>query len=117
MAAQKFENVDDYIHSFPDDVQQLLRKIQQAIRQVIPNGDEVISYGIPTIKINGKYVLYYSAWKDHISLYPIPAGDTALLKKLEPYKAGKGTLKFPFAQPVPYDLIKAIAAEFLRERA
>lgn len=113
---KKFSNVDEYIHSFPEEIQQILRKIQQTIRQVIPNGEEVISYGIPTIKLGGRYVVYYSAWKDHISLYPIPGNNAELLNKLEPFKAGKGTLKFPLDQPIPYDVIKAVAAEFLRER-
>jgi hypothetical protein len=61
-------------------------------------------------------VLYFAGWKRHISLYPAPAGDEALERRLGPYRAAKSTLKFPLSQPVPYDLIAQVAKLSLRQR-
>jgi len=109
MADQKFASVDDYIGSFPPDVQLLLGKVRQAILAAVPAAGETISYQIPTITLGGKPMLYFAGWKHHISLYPAPAGDDAFERQLGPYRSEKSTLKFPLAKPVPYDLIGQVA--------
>ncbi len=98
-------SIDEYIVTFPDDVQKILKKVRSTIKAAAPNAEEKISYGIPTFTINGKYLIYFAGWKNHISIYPVPGGDTAFNKAVEPYAAGKGTLKFPLDQPIPYKLI------------
>src|ERR1700746_3036184 len=121
MADQKFASVEDYIGSFPPDVQLLLQKVRQAIlaavaaappkkaRQAIlpavPAAGETISYQIPTVTLGGKAMLYFAGWKHHISLYPAPRGDDAFERQLAPYRSEKSTLKFPLSKPVPYDLM------------
>ena len=77
---------------------------------------EKISYQIPTITLDGKALLYFSGWKEHISLYPIPPVDEPLSHQLDPYRAGKGTLKFPLKNPIPYDLITHITQAFVAAR-
>ncbi|HEY9377015.1 MAG TPA: DUF1801 domain-containing protein [Jiangellaceae bacterium] len=101
--------VDDYISSFPDDVQAILHKIRQTIRKAVPDAGETISYKIPTFTLDGRYFIYVAGWKDHISVYPVPNGDEAFEQAITPYRAGKGTLKFPLDQPIPYDLIERTA--------
>ena len=108
--------IDDYIASKPPEVQPILEAVRQTLRKAVPNGDEAISYGIPTLKLDGKYVVYFAAWKVHLSIYPIPDADKALEKELAPYRAAKGTLKFPFSEPIPYDLIERVALRLLRQR-
>jgi uncharacterized protein YdhG (YjbR/CyaY superfamily) len=114
---QKISNVDDYINTFPEETQAILQKIRQIVHEAVPDGEEVMSYGIPTIKVDGKYVVYFSGWKHHVSLYPTPDGDAELDKSLEQYKAGKGTLKFPLDEPIPYDLIAKTAAVLRDDRS
>jgi uncharacterized protein YdhG (YjbR/CyaY superfamily) len=109
MADQKFASVDDYIGSFPPDVQLILGQVRQAILAAVPAASERISYHIPTITLGGKPLLYFAGWKHHISLYPAPGGDDALERQLGPYRAEKSTLKFPLSKPVPYDLIGQVA--------
>jgi uncharacterized protein YdhG (YjbR/CyaY superfamily) len=109
MADQKYGSVDDYIGSFPPDVQLLLQKVRQAILSVVPAAGETISYQIPTITLGGKAMLYFAGWKHHISLYPAPRGDDAFESQLAPYRSAKSTLKFPLSKPVPYDLIGQVA--------
>jgi uncharacterized protein YdhG (YjbR/CyaY superfamily) len=104
-----FTTVDEYIASFPDDVQDVLRRVRATIHEAVPDSGEKISYNIPTVTIGGRHTVFFSGWKNHISLYPIPSGDPDLDAAIEPYKAGKGTLKFPLGDPIPYELIGRIA--------
>ena len=109
MADKKhFETVTEYIASFPKEIQDSLEEIRKTIQKTAPEATETISYQIPTFKHNGKYLVYYSAWKDHFSIYPVPAGDDDFRKEIAPYVTGKGTISFPFDRPVPYNLIKKI---------
>jgi uncharacterized protein YdhG (YjbR/CyaY superfamily) len=116
MAEDKFASVDEYIESFPADVQEVLEEVRRTIRGVVPKAGEKISYQIPTITLDGKALLYFSGWKEHISLYPIPPLDDALAAEIEPYRSGKGTLKFPLKKPIPYDLITRITQAFVAAR-
>lgn len=107
--AQHFTSVDDYIASQPADVQTVLQEIRQRAHAAVPGAGEMISYDIPTITINGRYVVYFAAWKHHVSVYPVPRGDEAFEQEIAPYRAAKGTLKFPLGKPVPYELIGKVA--------
>ncbi|MFI9505344.1 iron chaperone [Nocardia sp. NPDC052566] len=113
--AEQAKTVDAYIAAFPEDVRVILGDIRRTLRQALPGGAEAMSYGIPTVQLNGHSVVHFAGWKNHISVYPIPEGDKAFEAAIEPYRAGKGTLQFPLGKPVPYDLIARIAA-LLAER-
>jgi uncharacterized protein YdhG (YjbR/CyaY superfamily) len=113
---QKFSSVDDYIASFPSEVQEKLQAVREAMRRGAPGTDEAISYGIPTFKLAGRYVIYFAGWKEHISVYPIPELDDALAEAVRPHQSGKGTLKFRLDEPIPYDLIERLAARALAQR-
>ena len=108
--------VDAYIQSFPEETREILQKIRQTIREVAPGTEETISYGIPTFKLNGKYVVYFAGFKDHVSVYPISAADAARIKGVAPYLSGKGTAKFPLNKPIPYELIEQLAALKMHDR-
>lgn len=108
--------IDAYIASFPADVQVILQEVRRRIRKAVPTADETISYGIPAFTLGGRYLVYVAGWKHHISVYPVPAGDAAFRREIEPYVAGKGTLAFPLGEPIPYDLIGRVAASLCEER-
>ena len=116
MADQKFGTVGEYIGSFPAGVQPILEQVRRAILDAVPGAGETISYHIPTITLGGRPLLYFAGWKRHISLYPAPAGDEALERRLAPYRSARSTLRFPLSQPVPYDLIAQVARLRLRQR-
>jgi len=103
-----FRSVDEYIKAFPKDVQDLLEKMRQTVKKAAPGAVEVISYQMPTFKLKGKNLVYFAAFKNHIGFYPVPSGVAAFKKELSPYKQGKGSVQFPFDQPVPYDLVRRI---------
>ena len=101
----KFTTMDAYITSFPKEVQGTLEKIRQTIRKAAPDAVEAISYQIPTFKLNGKNLVHFAAWKDHIGFYATPSGNAAFKKELSHYKVAKGSIQFPFEEPIPYDLV------------
>lgn len=107
-------DVDDYIKKQPEEVQKILLKIRKIMNDNIPGGEEGISYGIPTIYLNGKYLVYFAGFKKHVSVYPATtaAADKAGISK---YKVSKGTLKFPPNNPIPYKLIEKFVKERVKE--
>jgi uncharacterized protein YdhG (YjbR/CyaY superfamily) len=114
--AQHFNNVDEYIASFPAEVQGILQEIRRRCRAAVPGSGETISYGIPTVTLDGNYVVYFAGWAHHISVYPVPTGDEAFQAAIAPYRAAKGTLKFPLTKPMPYGLIEETAALLAAQR-
>jgi len=100
-------NVDEYIKGFAPDVQAILQRVRQVIRESAPDAQEVISYRMPAFKLNG-VLMYFAAFKNHIGLYPPIRGDARLLKAVSPYAGEKGNLRFPLDQPIPYALIERI---------
>jgi uncharacterized protein YdhG (YjbR/CyaY superfamily) len=104
------KNVAAYIASFPRPVRTILKRVRSIARQAIPDADEVISYQIPTYKVNGRPVLYFAAFKEHYSVYPSSAALVKAFKdELAGYELSKGTIRFPLSEPVPVKLIERIA--------
>lgn len=100
-------DVDEYIAGFPPEVQAILRRVRQVVRDAAPQAKEVISYGVPALKQNGVLV-YFAAFRSHIGFYPPVTGDAHILKAVAPYAGEKGNLRFPFDKPIPYDLIARV---------
>lgn len=113
----KINSMDEYIDTFPEDIQILLKQVRQTIKAAAPEAGEKISYGIPTFTLNGKYLIYFAGWKHHISIYPIPRGDDAFNQEVAPYVSGKGTLKFPIDKPMPLKLIAKMVKLKVAENA
>ena len=103
-----FTSIDQYIGTFPDEVQKILEEIRSTIKAIVPDAKEKISYQIPCFELNGRNLIHFAGWNKHISMYPVPAGDEAFKKKIARYVAGKGTLKFPLDEPIPLELIGAV---------
>jgi uncharacterized protein YdhG (YjbR/CyaY superfamily) len=114
--AGSIATVDDYIAAFPEDVRAMLQRVRRTIHDAVPGAGETISYRMPTITLDGRYVVYFAGWKAHISVYPIPDGDDALVRELASFRAAKGTLKVPLDQPIPYELIGRVAALLAAQR-
>jgi uncharacterized protein YdhG (YjbR/CyaY superfamily) len=113
----KFESVETYLASFPEEVRAILEQVRTTIRTAVPGAEETISYDIPTFKVDGKPVVYFAGWKSHVSVYPIPEADDALEREIAPFRAAKGTLKFPLDRPIPYELIGRAAGLLAAQRS
>ena len=118
MATTDFQSVDEYIASQPKAAQGVLERVRRIIRKAVPEAEEMISYQMPTYKLNGRPVLYFAGWKQHYSLYPCTDHLVAAFKDdLAPYKVNKGTIRFPLSEPVPVKLIERIAQFLAKEAA
>ena len=94
-----------------------LKQLRTAIKAAAPGITERISYRIPTFQLDGRYLLYIAAFKEHVSVYPVTAGMLAGYRKaIAPYRAGKATLRFPLDEPIPVDLVARLAKVRVRER-
>lgn len=104
---KQYKNIDEYIGTFPPEVQAVLEKVRQTIHDAAPTATEAIAYGIPTFKLNGNLV-HFGGFKNHVGFYPAPKGIEAFKKELAQYLGGKGTIQFPLDKPIPFDLITRI---------
>lgn len=102
-------SVDDYIAAFPAEVQAILQQVRQATREAAPQAEEVISYQMPALRLNG-ILVYFAAFKKHIGFYPPITGDAQLEKAAAQYAGEKGNLRFPLDAPMPLELIKGLTA-------
>ena len=102
-----FASIDEYIASFPSDVQERLRQMRAAIREAAPEAQEKISYQMPTFFLHGNLV-HFAAFKNHIGFYPAPRGIEAFKDELAAYEGAKGSVQFPLDQPLPLDLVRRI---------
>jgi uncharacterized protein YdhG (YjbR/CyaY superfamily) len=109
-----YSTVDEYIELAEPKVKKALKDIRRAIKTTAPNAEEVISYQIPGYKYHGMLV-FFAAWKDHISLYPAPWGAESLKKEMSVYEGSKGTIKFPIDKPMPLTLIKKMVKYRVKE--
>jgi uncharacterized protein YdhG (YjbR/CyaY superfamily) len=112
----RIQTVDEYVAASPDDLRPTLAAVRAAIQRAVPDAVEGISYGMPAYGPDGRFAVWFAGWRRHISVYPIPSGDPSLAAELAPYVAAKGTLRFPLAASIPFDLIGRVAAELVREQ-
>ncbi len=111
---KNFETIDEYIASFPKNVQILLQQLRQAIREAAPEAQEAISYRMPAFKLHGNLV-WFAAFKDHVGFYPKASGIEAFREKLSAYDVSKGTVRFPMDKPIPLDLVAEIVRFRVKE--
>jgi uncharacterized protein YdhG (YjbR/CyaY superfamily) len=109
-----FTTVDEYIASFPKNIQIILRELRQAIREAAPEAEESISYQMPAFKLNGT-LMWFAAFKNHIGLYPKITAIEVFKQELAGYEVSKGTIRFPINEPVPLNLVKKIVKYRVKE--
>lgn len=108
MKEGNYNSIDQYISTFPKEVQEKLEKIRQIIKAIVPEATETISYQMPTFKIGGKNLVHFAGYEKHIGFYPTPTGVDSFKNELSPYKQGKGSVQFKLDEPIPYELISKI---------
>ena len=118
MAKAHFESVDEYIACQSEAARPVLAGVRTAILKALPAAEEVISYGMPAYKLSGERVIYFAAWKKHYALYAATKSVLEAFKtELAGYEVDKGTIRFPFSEPVPVKLIRSIAIFRAKELA
>jgi uncharacterized protein YdhG (YjbR/CyaY superfamily) len=108
MTKTDFKSLDEYIAACPEQSQAYLVAIRKMVKALVPGAKEKISYQIACFELNGKNLIHFAGWKQHVSMYPIPAGSEAFEKQAAKYATGKGTIQFPLTEPLPLKLIEKI---------
>jgi len=113
--------VRSYLASLPPGARKVLKQMRAAIRAAAPGAIEWFSYRMPGFRLDGKALVWYAAWRQHCSLYPIgPAIRRTLQANLEGYETSKGTIRFPLSEPPSSALVrrvvKARVAEIRRKK-
>lgn len=108
--------IDAYIAGFPAEVQTKLKKIRSVIRKAAPEAEEAFKYQIPTYVLNG-HLIFFAGYKNHVAVYPRTEGMDPLKAEIAPYESGRGTLKFPLTEPIPFELIGRLTAIRVKESA
>ncbi len=100
-----FKTTDEYIASFPQNVQTALQQVRQTIKDAAPKAQEVISYSMPAFKQKG-ILVWFAAFKNHIGFFPKVSAVEAFKEQLAGYQTSKGTIRFPLDKPIPIGIIR-----------
>ena len=100
--------IDEHLDKLNDPEKAELQRIRQIVREIVPDAEEVISYGMPGFKYRGKYLVGFAAFKDHLSLFPTSGPIEELQAKLAGFYLAKGTIQFTVNKPIPESLIKEL---------
>jgi uncharacterized protein YdhG (YjbR/CyaY superfamily) len=102
-----FNSIDEYIGTFPEDIQKMLEEVRATIKAAAPEAEEKISYQMPTFFLKGN-LIHFAAFKNHIGLFPTPSGTEAFKRELSIYQGAKGSVRLPIDKPMPLKLISKI---------
>lgn len=100
-----YASIDEYIATFPKEVQDMLEEIRATIKAAAPEAEETISYHMPAFVQNG-HIAYFAAYKNHIGFFGNSTAGPAFRKEVALYAGPKGNLKFPIGKPLPLKLIR-----------
>jgi uncharacterized protein YdhG (YjbR/CyaY superfamily) len=114
LSNKDFKTIDEYIATFPKNVQVILEEFRRAVREAAPNAEETISYKMPAFKQNG-ILVWFAAFKNHIGFFPKVSAIETFKDELSGYELSKGTIRFPLNKPIPFDLVKKIVMLRVKE--
>jgi len=111
--AQSRAQVRQYVAKLPSATRKRFRELADTIHKSARGGSDVISYGVPAIRMNGRILVWYAGWKNHIAMYPVSATDRAFAAG-KGFKTAKGTVQFPLDDPLPVSLVKRLVKSRMR---
>ena len=116
-ATNGVSEVEVYLAKVPEPARSTLQKVRATIQSVVPkDAVEVLSYGMPAFRHNGRALVAYAAFKNHCSFFPMQASLIDEMKEeLKAYRTSKGTLQFPVDKPLPATLLKKMVKARLAE--
>jgi len=100
--------VTDYLEHLNDVERPILTRLRELVYEMVPDAEDVISYGVPTYRYKGKYMLAFASNKEFMSIYPGAEVIELLKSDLKPYRLSKGTISFTSENPLTDDLLRSI---------
>src|SRR2546423_15038540 len=108
--------IDDYLVQLDEPKRSTLQALRESIERIIPDAEEVISYGMPAFRLNGKVIAGFAAFKNHLAYLPHSGSVLAEMRQeLAAYKSTEGSLHFAIHEPLPKQLVKKVIAVSLRQ--
>jgi uncharacterized protein YdhG (YjbR/CyaY superfamily) len=107
--------IDQYFSNLEPEDKKALQRIHQIVKEVVPEAEESISYQMPAFKLNGKPLIYFGAFKDHLSIFPTSGPIARLEPKLKKFKVAKGTIQFTPQDQVPKSIIVSLLKERIKQ--
>lgn len=108
------KDVDAYLARVPAEARASLEKLRETIRSVVPDAVEVISYGIPTFKLDGRMLVSYAAFAEHCSFFPGAGPVDEHQAELKSFQTSKGTVRFTTEKPLSASLVKKLLKTRIR---
>jgi uncharacterized protein YdhG (YjbR/CyaY superfamily) len=110
--------VEEYLATLPADRRTAVETMRRTIRAAAPDAVETIAYSMPAFRSRGgQFLVSYAAYKRHFSLFPASGAVVeALGEEIEPFLAGKGTIRFPADRPIPVELVTRVVEVRLTEK-
>lgn len=115
MPTKPATTVEEYLVGFAGGERALIESALRAIRKVIPDADERMSYGVIRFEAPGLHPLYIGGWKKHVGIYPVPIAEGDLELELAPFRSTKDSLHFPYDAPMPVELIGRVATYVVQQ--
>src|SRR5258708_10744856 len=110
------QEIDDYLSKVGQRTRATLQKMRQSILDILPDAEEVISYGMPAFRLNGKVIAGFAAFKNHLASLPHSGSVfNELRDDLAGYTSTEGSLHFPIDKPLPKALVKKLIAVRLKQ--
>jgi uncharacterized protein YdhG (YjbR/CyaY superfamily) len=104
------ETIAAYLVGLPEPAREPVTEVVRRVRIAAPGAEESIAYEMPAFRFTNGRNFYVAGWKAHLSLHGVPELPGELEGEVSPWRSGRGTVKFPFRTPVPYDLVEAIVS-------
>lgn len=102
--------VDSYLSALPASQREGAEALRGLILRTAPEAVEHFAYGMPAYKLRGKPLVYFAVYSKHLGVYALPAAHAEFASELAHYKQDKGSVQFPWAQPLPLELIERMVA-------
>ena len=113
-----YKNINEYIKDVPIDFLPKVREMRSIVKKLVPKGEEVIRYGMPTIQLNGKNFIHFASMKGHLGFYPTPSGVKNFESELNRrgISFSKGCIRLSYVKPLPVLLITKIIKFRLKKK-
>jgi uncharacterized protein YdhG (YjbR/CyaY superfamily) len=101
--------IEDYLADLPDDRRDGVQTLRRVAGAAAPEAVETIAYQMPTLRLEGRFLVSWAAYRRHYSLFPASGVVVETLgEDIAPYLAGRGTIRFPADHPIPKDLVTRV---------